>query len=263
MKQQSLSRYSTVPDHVYLFGTCIVDVGFAQGGVDATDLIESLGIRVHYPQQQSCCGQPAYTSGLVKEARKVARAQLSLFPEPWPIVVLSGSCTGMFREHWQDLFAEDDPDRAQVVSISERAVELMEFIDRLPQGCLEKLIEQSPEQAPQSVVIHTSCSARNETLHYDATASVLSKLPNIEVKKADHETECCGFGGSFSVRFPNISGKMVDDKCQSLTATQADSLISGDCACLMNINGRLAKRGDQVQGQYLGSFLKQQLLGDE
>jgi len=238
---------------VYLFGTCIVDVGFSDAGIDAIKVLESFGIRVHFPMAQSCCGQPAFTSGNPKEATKVARAQLDLFPESWPIVVLSGSCTGMFRHHYSDLFKADDPDFERAKSVSDQAVEFTEYL-----ACLPPL--KSQNETPVSVVVHTACSAQRETDTQSSTQKILQYWPHVEQKIADHGTECCGFGGSFSVRFPNISGKMVDDKCQALEATKAEELISSDCACMMNINGRLAKRDAKLKGQHIASFIRAQCL---
>jgi len=239
--------------HIYLYGTCIVDVGFSEAGIDAIKVFESYGIQVHYPMAQSCCGQPAFTSGNPDEARKVARTQLDLFPEDWPIVVLSGSCTGMLRHHYCDLFRKDDPDFERAKRVSEQAVEFTEYL-----ACLPTLESQNKE--PVSVVVHTACSAQRETHTQTSTQEILKHWPHVEQKSADHGGECCGFGGSFSVRFPNISGKMVDDKCQSLEATKADQLISSDCACMMNINGRLAKRKSDLKGQHIASFIRSQCL---
>lgn len=244
-----MSSNHYIPSDVYLFGTCIVDVGFAEAGVDAAVVLESYGINVHYPQAQSCCGQPAFTSGLKVEARKVARAQIKLFPEKWPVVILSGSCTGMFRHHYADLFLQDDPDFELAKSVSERSVEFMELLARLPALKVKK-------QERITAVIHTACSAQRETNTFEATREVVSYWDNVDIKTADHGTECCGFGGSFSVRFPNISGDMVNDKCQALEDTHADHLISSDCACLMNINGRLAKRESSLKGIHIASFVR-------
>lgn len=236
---------------VYLYGTCIVDVGFAEAGVDAAQLLELMGVEVHFPQEQSCCGQPAFTSGHWDRAREVARSQLKLFPEDYPIVVLSGSCTGMFRHHLQQLFAENDPDYDLAMSVAGRVVELTEFLVSLNWPDLENVKEK--------IVIHTSCSARNETNTLKSTGEVLQHWPGTEVAQADHGEECCGFGGTFSVRFPAISAAMADDKCQALEDTGADRLISADCACLLNINGRLAKRGSALRGEHIASFLWRRL----
>jgi L-lactate dehydrogenase complex protein LldE len=253
MKQTS--KQAAIPADVYVFGTCIVDVAFADAGMDAIAVLESMGIRVHYPEQQTCCGQPAMTSGATEQARAVARAQLGLFPEPWPIVVLSGSCTGMFRHHYTQLFAAPDPDHGLAIDVSSRAVEWMEFLASCP-----PLVSRNA--TPVKVVVHTACSAQRETNTRTATESVLGHWEQVQVVTADHATECCGFGGTFSVRYPDISNAMVTDKCDALLATQAERIVSSDCACLMNINGKLAKRQDALQGEHIATLVRDIVLGD-
>ena len=116
---------ATRPTDVYLFGTCVLDLFDPEAGVSAVELLESEGVRVHYPQGQSCCGQPAYTSGFPAEAREVAAAQLALFPGLWPVVVPSGSCAGMLRHHWPRLFADDLTHLPRAESIASRTYELV------------------------------------------------------------------------------------------------------------------------------------------
>lgn len=255
MSEIKIRSSASLPTDVYLYGTCIVDAGFADAGMDAVQVLESYGLRVHYPMEQSCCGQPAFTSGVLEQARSVARHQLSLFPENWPIVVLSGSCTGMFRHHYTELFEKQEADYALAVSVSKRAIEFTEFLVQLPPL-------PTSNQKAVSLVVHTACSAQRETDTLKATENLLTDMGNVDVRQADHGSECCGFGGSFSVRFPNISGKMVDDKCQALTDTKAEYLVSSDCACLMNINGRLAKRGDGMKGKHIATFIKENCLSE-
>ena len=144
------------PTQVYLFGTCVVDLFFPEAGMDAIHLLEREGIRVDFPQGQSCCGQPAYTSGYTEQAREVARAQLKLFENDWPVVVTSGSCAGMFREHYPDLFKDEPEMLAKVKHLAARTYELAEFLLHV---CDVQLIDQG---APLQVALHTSCSARRE-----------------------------------------------------------------------------------------------------
>ncbi len=248
-------KKDALPTDVYVFGTCVVDVAFADAGMDAVAVIEALGIRVHYPEQQTCCGQPAMTSGVLSEARAVARAQMKLFPQPWPIVVLSGSCTGMFRHHYPTLFEQTDPDYAQALDVASRAVEWMEFLARCP-------ALPAVNTTPLSLVVHTACSAQRETQTQAATKQVLGYWDHVTVKTADHATECCGFGGTFSVRFPDISGAMVADKCAALVGSDAERLVSSDCACLLNINGRLAKDKSPLTGEHIATVIRSIVLGD-
>lgn len=241
--------YPARPSDVYLFGTCVLDVFFPSAGMDAIRLLEREGIRVHFPQAQSCCGQPAYTSGYTEEARAVARAQLALFAGEWPLVVPSGSCAGMFRHHYRELFRDEPETLALVEALAERTFELAEF---LLEVCKVRLEDGG---APVKVALHTSCSARREMGTHLHGRALLAQLSGVERVDHDHESECCGFGGSFSVRMPDISGAMVRDKAAALKGSGAAEVVSADCGCLLNINGCLEKQGDALRGEHLASFL--------
>ncbi len=237
------------PADVYFFGTCVLDLFFPEAGMDAIRLLEREGIRVHFPQGQSCCGQPAYTSGYTAEAREVARAQLGLFRRDWPVVVPSGSCAGMIRHHYPHLFADEPDTLAQVRELASRTYEFAEF---LLEVCR---IELQDCGTPTRVALHTSCSARREMNTHHHGRALLAQLAAVQRVEHEHESECCGFGGTFSVRMPDISGAMVKDKTAALKASGASEVVSADCGCLLNINGAFAKQGDGLQGEHLASFL--------
>ncbi|WP_137820315.1 (Fe-S)-binding protein [Pseudomonas sp. 2FG] len=245
------------PAQVYLFGTCVVDVFFPEAGMAAIHLLEREGIRVHYPQGQSCCGQPAYTSGYTEQAREVARAQLALFAGDWPLVVPSGSCAGMLREHYAELFKDEPATLEQVQALAERTYELAEFLLHV---CKVQLQDRGE---PVKVALHTSCSARREMHTHLHGRALLAQLAQVERVEHDHESECCGFGGTFSVRMADISGAMVADKTRALQESGAHQVISADCGCLLNINGALEKQQQALRGHHLASFLWQRTGGGE
>lgn len=250
--RQSAREYPTSkPKTVYLFGTCVVDLFFPEAGMDAIHLLEREGINVDFPQGQSCCGQPAYTSGYTEQAREVARAQIELFRGGWPLVVTSGSCAGMFREHYAELFKDEPVTLAKVHDLAERTYELTEFLLHV---CKVQLTDHGK---PLQVALHTSCSARREMNTHLHARALISQLEHVERVEHDHESECCGFGGTFSVRMPDISGAMVADKTQALQASGAQHVVSADCGCLLNINGAFAKQNIPLSGQHLASFLWQ------
>jgi L-lactate dehydrogenase complex protein LldE len=221
------------PRRVYFFATCVIDMMAPQAGVDAIELIRTAGIEVEFPQDQGCCGQPAYSSGYTDEARRVARAQLGLFPQPWPIVVPSGSCAGMMVHHWPRLFADDAVAAARARDIASRVVEWSAFVRELPG--LAELRAQVPATALK-VALHTSCSARREMGTHVPSEALLRALPGVEVVPPARVAECCGFGGTFSARHPAISGAMVNDKIDALRDTGAEVVVSADCGCLLNIH---------------------------
>ena len=243
------------PTDVYLFGTCVLDLFFPEAGMDAIRLLEREGIRVHFPQGQSCCGQPAYTSGYTDEARAVARTQLELFPNDWPLVVPSGSCAGMIRHHYGELFRSEPATLTRVEALAARTYELAEFLLFI---CKVQLDDRG---APVKVALHTSCSARREMNTHLHGRALLAQLAGVERVEHDHESECCGFGGTFSVRMPDISGAMVADKTRALQDSGAAQVVSADCGCLLNINGALEKQHAQLRGQHLASFLWQRSGG--
>jgi len=248
--------YPAKPAEVTLFGTCVVDLFFPEAGLDAIRLLEREGIRVHFPQEQSCCGQPAWTSGYVNEARDVARAQLNLLDNGLPVVVPSGSCAGMFRQHYREVFAEEPDTLKRVDDLAERTFELTEFLLHVCKVDWQDLGQ------PTQIALHTSCSARREMNTHLHARELLGKLANVERLDHDHESECCGFGGTFSVRMPEVSGAMVLDKTRSLRESGAVEMVTADGGCLLNINGSLEKQKQTFRGRHLASFLWGRVSGE-
>ena len=254
---------TTAPQQVYLFGTCLVDLFVPQAGLDAVRLLEREGLTAHFPRGQSCCGQPAYSSGNPEQARKVARAQLDLFREPWPIIVPSGSCAGMMRHHWPTLFADDpsDPEAAALArDIAARVYELAEFLLNV----LHVRFDATPANAPhERVVLHTSFAARREMGTRSHGVALVDALPGVTRVEHERESECCGFGGTFSLKHADISGAMVRDKVASACATGCDRLVSADCGCLLNIGHAAAHTGAPLPVEHLASFLWRRTGGAE
>ncbi|PAU73909.1 (Fe-S)-binding protein [Halomonas salipaludis] len=244
----AVKLYPPRPEKVYLFGTCLIDMFYPEAGLDAIRLLEREGIEVIFPDDQTCCGQPAYTSGYHDEAREVARAQLGLFSEPWPIIVPSGSCGGMMRTHYPQLFA-GSVDEALARDVAGRVFELTEFLVHVCHLPLEDRGE------PEAVAMHTSCSARREMGLADTGPALLAKLGQVELVEQVRASECCGFGGTFAVRHPEVSAAMVEDKTQAIEATGAKRFVTSDCGCLMNIAGRFAHQGKDVKGEHIASYL--------
>lgn len=241
------------PKDVYFFATCLVDLFCPEAGLDAIALLERAGVTVHFPPDQTCCGQPAYTSGYADQARAVALAQMQLFPNDWPIVVPSGSCAGMMRHHYPRLFVDDPALKAQAESVAERIFELSEFLLTVLD------VRWSDSGQPATVTLHTSCTARREMGTHEHARALLAQLPGVEVLTQSHESECCGFGGTFSLKHPSISSAMAGDKVDALKETGAAGFISADCGCMLNLNHTLQKRGDDFQGKHLATFLRERL----
>jgi len=243
-----MRAYPQKPDAVYFFGTCLVDLFYPEAGMAGIELLEREGIKVIFPQGQSCCGQPAFNSGHRDEARAVAAAQVKLFPKDIPVVLPSGSCAGMMRKHYPELF-EGHALEAAAVNLSERVFELTEFLVHVAGVKLEDKGE------PVRVTWHGSCHSQREMGVRDEPKSLLKQLGNVELVELQRETECCGFGGTFSVKQPEISAAMVTDKAQDIERTEAKKVVSGDCGCLMNITGALEKKNSAVSGQHIAQFI--------
>lgn len=245
LNTQHLRNYPAKPDKVYLYGTCLIDSFFPDTGMDAITFLEQQGIEVVFPQAQSCCGQPAYNSGYQNEARSVALAQIAAFPEEWPIIVISGSCGGMMRHHYQDLLK----DHPGIEQFCDRIFEFTEFLVKVLNITLDD------QGQPEKVALHTSCAARREMGVHITGRALIEQLDNVELVTHQQESECCGFGGTFSVKHGDISGAMVADKTRHLCDTDAVRYISADWGCMMNINGSLEYQKKQLRGEHIASYL--------
>ncbi|MES2149596.1 MAG: (Fe-S)-binding protein [Pseudomonadota bacterium] len=243
--------YPAASPHVYLFGTCLVDLFVPQAGIDSVRLLEREGVTVHYPQGQSCCGQPAYNSGNPEQARAVARAQLALIAEPWPVIVPSGSCAGMMRLHWPELFDADPVAGPLARALAERIFELGEYLLHV----LKVQFADCAGLGAERVVLHTSCGARREMGTREHGVALLDALPGVTRAEHVHESECCGFGGTFALKHPDISGAMVKDKLAAACATGAERLVSADCGCMLNIGHAAERQGAVLPVEHLASFL--------
>jgi L-lactate dehydrogenase complex protein LldE len=252
----SARQYPAKPADVYLFATCLIDQFAPAAGLDAVRLLEREGIRVHFPADQTCCGQPAFSSGYPDEARAVARVQLQLFEEPWPVVVPSGSCAAMICHQYPKLFADDSVLGPRAAALAERVFEFTEFLVHVAG------FDRADVGPPCTVAVHTNCHARREMDSHLTSAALLAGLSKVTVVRQAREDECCGFGGAFSVRHPAISEAIVTDKVESLRASGAGRVVSADCGCLFNIVGR-AEHMDgaagrdhaTLPGEHIASFL--------
>ncbi|WP_299941662.1 (Fe-S)-binding protein [uncultured Microbulbifer sp.] len=245
--QTAIKHYPSKPKKVYLYATCLVDNFAPQSGLDAIALLEREGIEIIYPQGQTCCGQPAYNSGYAEQAQQVAIHQIAQFPQPWPIVVLSGSCGGMLRKHYPTLL----PDSPEVAAFSERIYEFSEFLVHV----LKIKLEDNGH--PERVALHTSCAGRREMGIREPGVQLLHQLNNVMLVEQAYESECCGFGGSFSVKHADISSAMLEDKTRHLREADIDLYVSADWGCMLNLNGAFEHQQQTLRGIHLASYLLQ------
>lgn len=249
-----MRRYPAKPDKVYFFGTCLVDMAFPQAGMAGIKLIQREGVKVIFPQEQSCCGQPAYNSGFMKETKRVARKQVKIFSKNYPIVVPSGSCAGMMKHHYPKLF-RDDPDFETVQNFASRIFELSEFLLHVLNITL---IDQG---TPVRAAWHSSCHANREMGIIDDCKQLIRQLKNVELVELENENECCGFGGTFSVKQPQISAAMVQDKVKDIQQTGASIVLAENCACLMNISGHMEFMHIPITSKHIAEFIWERING--
>ncbi len=238
----------------YYFGTCVIDACFPHAGLAGIELLQREGVQIIFPQEQSCCGQPAYNSGFPEEARKVARHQLKTFPRDYPIIAPSGSCAGMLKHQYPHLFA-GQPDEEEARRFSSRIYELSEFLIKV----LNIRLEDHGE--PIKVTWHSSCHALREMAIIPYAKTLLRQLERVELVELQNERECCGFGGTFSVKQPAISAAMVNDKVDDIVQTGAARVLSTDCGCLLNIAGAIGYRGLKIPAQHLAEFILERTHG--
>ncbi len=236
------------PKKIYFFGTCLIDLFYPEAGISAIELIEREGVDVIFPQQQTCCGQAPFNSGYSQEAIDVAAMQIELLSEPIPVVVPSGSCASMMKHHYPALFS-NHPMCEKAVELSTRVYELTEFLSRVLNVVL---VDRGK---PVKVTMHTSCSARREMGVTEDGLSLLKQLSQVDVCEPERASECCGFGGTFAIKQPEISAAMAEDKCQAIIQTGASQLVSGDCGCLMNLSGMMEKNNQGIRSAHLAEFL--------
>lgn len=247
-RQPVRMRTVTKPTAVYYFATCLIDLFYPKAGLAGMQLLRRAGLDVRFPQDQTCCGQPAFNSGYRKDALAVARAQLFCLSDDLPVVVPSGSCAGMITRHWPELF-NGDPDEAAARDVAGRTFELTQFlVDVLD-------VRFTDLGRPLKVAVHTSCAARREMGVARHIESLIGQLHAVQLLEPARATECCGFGGTFAVKQADISGAMVHAKTDALRATGAERVITQDCGCLMNIAGAFKKQGGAPQTQHIAEFL--------
>ena len=224
---------------VGLFVTCLVDLVRPRIGFAALKLLEGVGCEVVVPLTQTCCGQPGYNSGDRRAAQALARKVLTEFKDCDYVVVPSGSCSGMVKVHYPELLNDFPELRADVEWLIARTWELTDFLFSVLK------LEKVSGGFDGTVTYHDSCSGLREMGVRDQPRALLSKLPGLEVKEMALPEQCCGFGGTFAVKYGDISARIADQKCADIQSTGADAVVLGDLGCMLNIEGRLRRRGDQ------------------
>lgn len=225
---------------VGFFVTCIVDAMRPNIGFASLKLLKDAGCDVAVPATQTCCGQPAYNSGDDSTTRALAKQVIEAFEEYDYLVVPSGSCASMIRSHYAELFADMPDWQARQQAVSAKTWEILSF--------LTDVMHYTPQAAYQGIATyHDSCSGLRDLGVHDQPRALLSKVAGLSMVPLDGNNECCGFGGTFCVKYPELSTAIVTDKTTKIKATEADTLLGGDMGCLMNMAGKLSREGSQMR----------------
>src|SRR6478609_5475197 len=234
---------------VSLFVTCIVDQVFPKVGMAMAGVLERLGYQVDFPENQTCCGQPAFNSGYRAEARAVARHFLKTFENCETIVVPSGSCTSMVTHHFAELFHKEPDTLAQVHALEKRVYEFSTFLTEVAG------VEDVGARMEGVVTFHDGCHALRELGIKSAPRRLLAHVRGLELREMMPAEECCGFGGTFSVKFAELSGAMARTKIDAIVGTGARTVVSLDPSCLMQIQGVLSRNGSTIRTMHLAEVL--------
>jgi L-lactate dehydrogenase complex protein LldE len=223
---------------VGFFVTCLVDSMRPSIGFAAIRLLEAGGATVVVPQTQTCCGQPGYNSGDRAGAKALAAKLVAEFEGCDYLVAPSGSCSGMIKTHYADLFRDEPAMRARVDALAAKTYELTDFLVNVLK------LDRVPGSFSGTVTYHDSCSGLREMCVKRQPRALLAKIPGVTLTEMAESETCCGFGGTFAVKFGEISARLADNKCRDIASTGADAVVLGDLGCMLNIEGRLRRRGD-------------------
>jgi L-lactate dehydrogenase complex protein LldE len=234
---------------VGLFVTCLVDLMRPSIGFAAVKLLEDAGCTVEVPEAQTCCGQPAYNSGDRRDAIAIARNVIAAFKSYDYVVAPSGSCAGMIKTHYPELFDPGTPARAEAEAVAAKTFELVSFLVNVLK------VEKVTAEFAAKATYHDSCSGLRELGIKQEPRLLLKSVAGVSLREMTDAEVCCGFGGTFCVKYPDISNKMLEKKVKHIAATGADTLIAGDLGCLMNMAGKLKREGSSIKVRHIAEVL--------
>lgn len=237
---------------VDLYVTCIIDQLYPKVGVSVVRVLRRLGVTVGFPKDQTCCGQPVYNTGFTKQASTLAKRVLEQFQDSEYVVVPSGSCAATLRVFYLELFADDPDLLTQAKALAAKTYEFSEFLVNVLK------VEDASDcgvARQGTATYHPSCHLMRELGVKTEPKKLLSTVPGLEEKPLEGAEICCGFGGTFSVKFPHISEGMVADKIANVQASGAETLVACDMSCLMNMAGALNRQGSDIKVRHLAQIL--------
>lgn len=234
---------------VGLFVTCLVDLFRPTVGFAAVKLLEDAGCAVEVPANQTCCGQPAYNGGHEHDAAALARKVVETFGAYDFVVVPSASCAGMLKNHYPKLFEQDAGWRERAQKLADKTHELFSFLVNI------RGMSSVPAKCKRRAAYHDSCSSLREVKCAREARALLSTVDGLDLVDVPDAETCCGFGGLFSIKYPEISARMADDKIANVNGTGADLLVGPDLGCLIHLAGRLSRKGEKMEVRHAAELL--------
>jgi L-lactate dehydrogenase complex protein LldE len=239
-----------MPKDVALFVTCLTDQFYPHVGVAITKILERFDCRVHFPQAQTCCGQPFFNNGFSDQTHGLATRFVEIF-EPYPYIVTpSGSCAAMVREHYETLLKDDPAWSHAMHQTVAKTYEFVEFLDKV----LKVDFSAFKLPAEEPITYHYTCHLRGIGVK-DEGVRLLKQIGNVDFRQMEKTDQCCGFGGTFAMKYPAISGAIVEDKVNCIAATQARTLVCNDAGCSMNISGMCHRTGVDVKTRHIAELM--------
>jgi len=238
---------------VSLFVTCLTDLFYPDVAECVVRILHKLGHEVDCPAEQTCCGQPALNSGFFDEARSVAARMIRIFEEAPTVVTPSGSCCSVVRQYYPYLFKDDPVMRDKAVAMADKTFEFVEFVQKVTK------VDWSPWNLsyPGSATFHYSCHHRGIGMAPEDVIGLIKEFKGLQYRPLEKMEQCCGFGGTFSVKYGDISGALVRDKVACIRATGADLLICDDGGCTMNITGACRRAGFEIEVKHIAQMVDQ------
>lgn len=232
-----------------LFATCLVDLFRPSVGFAAVKLLEDAGYEVHVPVSQTCCGQPAFNSGDRADTKEIAQAVIAAFENFDYVVAPSGSCAGMLRCHYPELFAGDAVWESRARKFADKVHELISFLTDVAD------VRKVDANVKATVTYHDSCAGLRELGIQSQPRKLLESIPGLRLNEMKNSDVCCGFGGTFAVKYPDISNAIVTEKIDHIDAAEAEILLAGDMGCLMNMAGKLRREGKRTEVRHVAEVL--------
>lgn len=233
---------------VSLFVTCLVDLFQGDVGKDTVEVLERLGCKIDFPDKQTCCGQPAFNSGYITDAKESMKTMIQAFEHSEYVVTPSGSCGAMFKEY-PHIFKDDPVWGERAKALADKTYEFTQFIVDVLK------VENVGAKLKGRATYHTSCHMTRLLGVKETPITLLKHVEGLEFIPLPHREDCCGFGGTFSVKMAEISEQMVDEKVSHIEEIDVDYLVGGDAGCLLNIGGRANRKGKSFKIMHIASVL--------